>query len=70
MKSSDGFERAKNSKGAVLNTDMGALRAYKAQKAKANEIEMVKRDVTEMKQKIGSIEDMLQKILSAVNKRD
>jgi hypothetical protein len=67
VKSTDGFVRAPNAPGAVLNTDIEALKAYKAKKAKAEELDVMKKDVGDMKGKIQNIETMLQQILARLS---
>lgn len=56
-KSSDGFVR--QHQGAVINTDMEALRAYKAKKKKNNEVEALKDEVGQLKV---MIHQLLQKL--------
>lgn len=61
MKSSDKFIRDINNQGAVINTDNGALNAYKLQKKKNKEIDNLKQEVTDIK-------NMLHLILEKLNK--
>lgn len=62
MKATDGYIRDKSNKGAVLNTDNAALEAYKKQKNKQklldnklNEIDDIKKDVTQIKNMLSLI---------------
>lgn len=66
MKTSDGFIRDPNNRGAVLNTDNTALQAYRKKKAhqkaittKLDEVESIKKDVKEMKQMLNLILERL-----------
>jgi len=61
MKNIDGFVRDQGNNGAVINTDMGALAAYKLQKNKNKEIEVLKEEVKELK-------SVLYQILEKVSK--
>lgn len=49
MKPVDGFIRDKTNNGAVINTDNGALKAYKLQKNKEKDIENLKIEILEIK---------------------
>lgn len=53
MKKTDGFVRSPINPGAVLNTDSGALQAYRAKKQslkrRDEEIETLKKDMSEIK---------------------
>ncbi len=61
MKNIDGFIRDQNNPGAVVNTDLGALAAYKLQKNKNKEIDNLKQEVNELK-------SVLYQILEKVSK--
>lgn len=52
MKPVDGFIRDKTNNGAVINTDNGALKAYKLQKNKEKDIENLKAEISEIKKLI------------------
>jgi hypothetical protein len=58
-KSTDGFIR--QHQGAVINTDNEALRAYKARKAKNNEVEQLKGEVAQLKGLLHAILEKLDK---------
>lgn len=64
MKSTDGYVRDLNNKGAVLNVDKAALEAYKAKKAKAAEIDLMKKEVKTVKQDVAEIKEMLKLLLA------
>lgn len=64
----DGFVRAPENKGAVINTDNNGLLAYKRKKQKAKEQDNLARDVQELKAKISNIEGMFSQILEKLNK--
>ena len=61
MKTVDGFVRDEYNDGAVINTDMTALSAYKLQKNKNKEIDILKEEVKELK-------SVLYQILEKVSK--
>ena len=48
MKSTDGYIRDPHNKGAVLNTDNAALKAYKLQKNKFREVNKLKNNLNEI----------------------
>lgn len=52
MKPIDGFVRDESNNGAVINTDNGALKAYKLQKNKEKDIENLKAEISEIKKLI------------------
>jgi hypothetical protein len=55
MNNTDGFERSKQNPGAVINTDNGALKAYKLKKNKDREVEILRSEVSEMKTMLAAI---------------
>jgi len=55
MKSTDGFKRAADNPGAVINTDNAALQAYKAKKNKEREFDTLKEEVKDMKVMLAAI---------------
>jgi hypothetical protein len=61
MKNIDGFIRDQNNPGAVVNTDLAALTAYKLQKNKNKEIDNLRQEVNELK-------SVLYQILEKVSK--
>lgn len=61
MKATDGFVRDANNQGAVINTDNGALQAYKLKKNKEKRIDVIE-------QKLENIELMFKTIMEKLNK--
>ena len=61
MENIDGFIRDEVNPGSVINTDSGALAAYKLQKKKNKEIDVLKQEVKELK-------SVLYQILEKVSK--
>ena len=61
-KNQDGFARTGSNPGAVINTDVAALKAYKTQKAKFKQLDTLKDDVDEIKLILIDIKQMLNKI--------
>lgn len=61
MSNIDGFIRDESNPGSVVNTDLGALAAYKLQKSKNKEIDVLKQEVKELK-------SVLYQILEKVSK--
>lgn len=59
----DGFIRSEQNPGAIVNTDMTALQAYKRQREaarlKEQEINTLKNDVTELKSMISQLLEKL-----------
>lgn len=71
MKNIDGYIRSSENNGAVLNTDNTALKAYKMQKNKFKDLEMIKNDLNEinnLKNEVKDIKNMLSAILEKINK--
>lgn len=54
-KTEDGFIRARNNVGCVLNTDDSALKAYKLKKQKNKEIDTLKEEVKDIKNMLALI---------------
>lgn len=66
MKGNDGYIRDRENKGAVLNTDNAALKAYKLQKNKFREVNRIKSDFNEienLKSEVKEIKQMLSLII-------
>lgn len=59
---SEGFIRSNNNKGAIINTDNNALKAYKLAKKRNNEVDILKEEVKDIKL-------LLCNILSKLNER-
>lgn len=55
----DGFMRDINNSGAVINTDDGALQAYKLKKQKYKEIDNLREEVKDIKNMLSLILDKL-----------
>jgi len=71
MKITDGYIRDPHNKGAVLNTDNTALKAYKLQKNKFREVNRLKSNLTEIdniKNEVKEIKQMLSLLLEKINK--
>lgn len=61
-KTQDGFVRTAENQGAVINTDITALEAYKTQKAKFKQLDALKDDVDEIKLILLDIRQKLKQI--------
>lgn len=61
MNNNDSFIRDKINPGAILNTDVSGLKAYKLQKQKNKEVDQLKNEVKEIK-------SMLHLVLERLNK--
>jgi DNA-binding transcriptional regulator YhcF (GntR family) len=68
LKSSDGFVRAKNNNGAVINTDNAALQAYKAKKRSSQDIDVIKQQVASLSSEMHQIKSLLTSIAEKLNK--
>jgi len=66
MKNIDGYVRDKNNSGAVLNTDNAALEAYKRQKAKHKNLENKLNEIDEIKKDVTDIKNMLSLIIEKI----
>lgn len=66
MKNIDGYVRDKNNTGAVLNTDNAALEAYKRQKAKHKNLENKLNEIDEIKKDVTDIKNMLSLIIEKI----
>lgn len=70
MKATDGFVRSHGNPGAVLNTDRGALEAYKNAKRRHKELDEVKHKVLEVdaiKDELQEIKQLLKKVIEKIN---
>ena len=66
MKNIDGYVRDKINSGAVLNTDNAALEAYKRQKAKHKNLENKLNEIDEIKKDVTDIKNMLSLIIEKI----
>lgn len=69
MKATDGFIRSNNNPGAVVNTDSGALEAYKKSKQRNREIDEFKMKIEEidtLKGELTEIKGLLQQIVEKI----
>jgi hypothetical protein len=55
----DKYIRSENNEGAVLNSDNAALKQYKILKEKNHELNLLKRDVQEIKDNIEKLTQLL-----------
>lgn len=70
MKATDGFIRAQNNPGAVINTDLSALEAYKRAKLRNKDIDDLKSklgEVDQLKSELTEIKGLLQKIVEKIS---
>lgn len=62
----DGYVRQKDNPGAALNTDRAALKAYKARKARENEINTMREEISEVRTEIKQIHSLLSLIAEKI----
>lgn len=67
MKSTDNYIRDPQNKGAVLNIDNAALKAYKLQKNKFKEVNRLKNDLNEINNIKNEVQDIKSEIKELKN---
>lgn len=60
------FFQRDNSTSALLNTDEGAIKAYKSRQEQMKKIQQMEHEVNSIKNELIDIKDMLQQILTKV----
>lgn len=63
----DKYIRDENNKGALLNTDISGLQAYKMQKARNREIDMMKKEISQLSSLKNEISELRKLLLQLTN---